>query len=589
MSPVEGPAGTVVAISGSGFTNALTISINNITVSNYTLISSNLIQLTVPEGAATASIQLTEGSCTANTPSFTVLNSDCEVQGGEIYISEVYDHDEGDYGMIELYNPSNTPVTFNGAYEFQRAGDIGGPISAPYTTVLPGTIGAGETYFIQLGSNSGCSSSLVGDVTLPSGINEDDEFFLVKNSTVIDVARAPDYRGYTIIRNANATAPTATFINTDWTYTTNDCTNLGIHTDNNTGTGGALTTIDTHPQDSATCENGMVSFTVTLDDPTVATFTYQWYILDASGNWIAVTNNSTYSGATTDTLTIDNATNTLNENQYYCEITSATCTLVSNAAILKVTSLEAPTVTVTQPDCNTLSTIEITAPLGATITYSIDGFNYQSATTFTDLATGTYTVYVQNTNGCNAETSGVEIEALTLPTVLTEQGCQEIMGSQSYILEVLPATNNNVTYTWENEQGDTVGSNQATFNVTTYVANNFIDSADFPLTFYATVTSGNCEVTEVFTVNGIFCEIPEGISPNNDTRNDNFDLQGLAVQHLKIFNRYGTEVYQKNNYTNQWHGQTDNGQALPTGTYFYYIQTTTGEELTGYVYVNREN
>ena len=50
----------------------------------------------------------------------------------------------------------------------------------------------------------------------------------------------------------------------------------------------------------------------------------------------------------------------------------------------------APTASVTvQPTCATpTGTIVVTAPLGATLTYSIDGINYQAGTTFTDVAPG---------------------------------------------------------------------------------------------------------------------------------------------------------------------------------------------------------
>jgi gliding motility-associated-like protein len=84
------------------------------------------------------------------------------------------------------------------------------------------------------------------------------------------------------------------------------------------------------------------------------------------------------------------------------------------------------------------------------------------------------------------------------------------------------------------------------------------------------------------------CFIPRGISPNNDGLNDHFDLSGFDVNQLSIFNRYGQQVFSKANYTDQWHGQTDNNNELPTGAYYYYIKTNTGEQKTGWVYINRE-
>src|SRR5699024_2131023 len=92
------------------------------------------------------------------------------------------------------------------------------------------------------------------------------------------------------------------------------------------------------------------------------------------------------------------------------------------------------------------------------------------------------------------------------------------------------------------------------------------------------------------------CIIPEGISPNGDGVNDNFDLRFLTAQNpgeIQIFNRYGTRVYQKTGYGDQWFGQDDNGTALPTGTYYYVLRLAHedpnfGRLIKGWVYVQRE-
>ncbi|MFP9114664.1 gliding motility-associated C-terminal domain-containing protein [Flavobacterium sp. RHBU_3] len=86
------------------------------------------------------------------------------------------------------------------------------------------------------------------------------------------------------------------------------------------------------------------------------------------------------------------------------------------------------------------------------------------------------------------------------------------------------------------------------------------------------------------------CEIPRGISPGDNDYNNNFDLTNFDVKHISIFNRYGLEVYSYNGtYTNQWNGQTNNGNDLPTGTYFYAFENNRGKSFTGWVYINRNN
>jgi gliding motility-associated-like protein len=85
------------------------------------------------------------------------------------------------------------------------------------------------------------------------------------------------------------------------------------------------------------------------------------------------------------------------------------------------------------------------------------------------------------------------------------------------------------------------------------------------------------------------CSIPKGISPNGDGMNDSLDLSDFDVVNLKIFNRYGMKMYERNNYIDEWRGQTDNGSTLPSATYYYLIYFTDGSHKTGWVYLTREN
>ncbi|WP_299098357.1 gliding motility-associated C-terminal domain-containing protein [uncultured Winogradskyella sp.] len=85
------------------------------------------------------------------------------------------------------------------------------------------------------------------------------------------------------------------------------------------------------------------------------------------------------------------------------------------------------------------------------------------------------------------------------------------------------------------------------------------------------------------------CVFPEGISPGvSPGQNDTFDLTSFNVTKLEIFNRNGTLVYSKNNYTNEWYGQTNDGKELPVGTYFYTVVYEGGAmSKSSWVYINR--
>ena len=46
-------------------------------------------------------------------------------------------------------------------------------------------------------------------------------------------------------------------------------------------------------------------------------------------------------------------------------------------------------------------------------------------------------------------------------------------------------------------------------------------------------------------------------------------------------------MYSKANYTNEWEGQSDNGDMLPVGTYYYVVKYNGTEVKAAWVYINR--
>jgi gliding motility-associated-like protein len=162
------------------------------------------------------------------------------------------------------------------------------------------------------------------------------------------------------------------------------------------------------------------------------------------------------------------------------------------------------------------------------------------------------------------------------PDFTIESGCQ----GSAYVLTVVPSNGFDpgvATYTWSSGAGGTItGSGQS---VTVSGADTYSVTVGIPGT--------DCQGTDSVLVESTGCLIQKGISPNGDGQNDYFDLEGQNVARLQIFNRYGMAVYEKSNYTNQWYGQTDEGDELPDGTYYYVIDRASGEGKTGWIYINR--
>jgi gliding motility-associated-like protein len=113
--------------------------------------------------------------------------------------------------------------------------------------------------------------------------------------------------------------------------------------------------------------------------------------------------------------------------------------------------------------------------------------------------------------------------------------------------------------------------------------------------YIAAIDANNCESERLEVpinilntgerfANGELCtlDFQDGVSPNGDSQNDTFDLLIEEVYNipeafpdfdLKIYNRYGSLVYEGNINTEEFRGESNVsvqlGDDLPSGTYFY--------------------
>ena len=97
--------------------------------------------------------------------------------------------------------------------------------------------------------------------------------------------------------------------------------------------------------------------------------------------------------------------------------------------------------------------------------------------------------------------------------------------------------------------------------------------------------------------------IYNGVSSNSDGKNDGFTIEGIEAypkNTLKIFNRWGVLVYQKEGYTNSdpftgysnGRSTIESGKKLPQGTYYYILeyQDSVGQthNHNGWLYLKKE-
>ena len=142
------------------------------------------------------------------------------------------------------------------------------------------------------------------------------------------------------------------------------------------------------------------------------------------------------------------------------------------------------------------------------------------------------------------------------------------------------------------------------------LSNGFVDPSLLAVgtyTFDYVITEG-CPSTTTVQVNinddcvvlacgieDIKASISKTVTPNGDNRNDQFEI-GLDIDcgftyNVKVFNRWGNEVFTSNNYQNNWDGTSNksfSGDQLPSGTYYYIVEINnqTGiAPIQGYIYL----
>jgi gliding motility-associated-like protein len=68
-------------------------------------------------------------------------------------------------------------------------------------------------------------------------------------------------------------------------------------------------------------------------------------------------------------------------------------------------------------------------------------------------------------------------------------------------------------------------------------------------------------------------EIPSGVTPNGDGKNDIWTLKGIELFPncvVELYNRWGEVIFESKGYSVKWDG-TYKGKMLPVGTYYYII------------------
>ncbi|MEX2350416.1 MAG: gliding motility-associated C-terminal domain-containing protein, partial [Flavobacteriaceae bacterium] len=174
--------------------------------------------------------------------------------------------------------------------------------------------------------------------------------------------------------------------------------------------------------------------------------------------------------------------------------------------------------------------------------------------------------------------------------------CNEGFG---YAIFDLTEQNENISTTPEDEISYYISYDDALNKYSPISSPNAYESIANPQIVYVRLENETCFRIASFYISTKDCPptIPEGFSPNNDNKNDYFEIIGLLDifpdHEILIYSRYGNLIFRGNNETGFWDGNANEGLLyegpVPVGVYYYVLNLNHPdyELFIGWVYLNK--
>jgi hypothetical protein len=333
-----------------------------------------------------------------------------------------------------------------------------------------------------------------------------------------------------------------------------------------------MPTFELHPANKTVCKGGNIAFTVNASHAE----NYQWQVY-TNNDWSDVADGANYSGATTNTLTVVNVSDKLNNAQYRCMAINACRTLFSNKAALSVTGGASPMLTVA-PALNGMC-------VGSPASFTVKVANGGTAPTYKWLVNGTdagvttpsftnptiangdkVSVVLTSAAGCSGNQISSNVIEVTMGTAPEVKTNTEIKIFEGFSAKLTATSTSQISgYSWTPSAGITAG---------TLTANPVVKPAKTTTYKVTAINASGCAATGEVTVTVIKrIAMPKSFTPGKG----NFQIPAVDpafnMSTFSILDGTGKVVWQTSDVNKGWDGNIK-GTKAPAGTYSYAISGT---------------